>query len=76
MKWVRGISNDEADAAMRHFLCRDEVDTDGILHAAKAAWRMLAFLQKKIEADRAEKETNNKWEPPTIGSTSYALPKS
>lgn len=76
MKWDRSKSQDEADAALRHFLCRDEVDTDGILHAAKAAWRMLAFLQKKIEADQVQAKEKTQWVPPTIGLTSLESPKS
>jgi hypothetical protein len=54
VRWDRSKSKDESDAAMRHFFCREDKDSDGRYHAAKACWRMLAFLQKKIETDRAE----------------------
>jgi hypothetical protein len=48
--WNRGKSGDEADAFMRHFMQRGTVDQmDGIRHTAKAAWRILALLQKEIE---------------------------
>jgi hypothetical protein len=50
--WDRSKSGDESDALMRHFLERYDVDTDGMLHAAKVAWRALAFLQKLIESRR------------------------
>lgn len=50
--WDRSKSTDEADALMRHFLERGTVDTDGIRHSAKVAWRALALLQKEIEAER------------------------
>ena len=52
--WDRSKSGDESDALMRHFLERYDVDTDGMLHAAKVAWRALAFLQKLIESRRME----------------------
>src|ERR1051326_5343879 len=48
--WDRSKSGDESDALMRHFLERYDVDTDGMFHAAKVAWRALAFLQKLIES--------------------------
>jgi hypothetical protein len=53
LHWSKGKSTDHADCALRHFAERYEVDTDGGLHGAKAAWRMLADLQISIEAKRA-----------------------
>jgi len=50
--WDRSKSTDEADCLMRHFLDRGKVDTDGVRHSAKLAWRALALLQKEIEASR------------------------
>ena len=47
--WDRSKSPDEADALVRHFMERGTVDTDGIAHSAKMAWRALALLQKEIE---------------------------
>ena len=52
LHWDRGKSTDEADALIRHFLERGTIDTDGVRHSAKVAWRALALLQKEIEADR------------------------
>lgn len=52
LHWDRSKSMDEADTAMRHFMQRGTVDTDGQRHSAKAAWRLLALLQKEIEASR------------------------
>jgi hypothetical protein len=49
--WNRALSTDEADALMRHFIERGTVDTDGIRHSAKVAWRALALLQKEIESE-------------------------
>lgn len=50
LHWAREKSTDEADALIRHFLERGTVDSDGVRHSAKLAWRALALLQKEIEA--------------------------
>ena len=47
--WDRSKSTDEADALMRHFVERGKMDTDGVRHSAKMAWRALALLQKELE---------------------------
>lgn len=52
LHWDRSKSGDESDALMRHFLQRGTVDTDGIRHSAKVAWRAMALLQKELEAAR------------------------
>ena len=49
LHWDRSKSGDESDAMMRHFLQRGTLDTDGIRHSAKVAWRAMALLQKEIE---------------------------
>jgi hypothetical protein len=51
LRWTRSKSGDEADTCIRHFLQRGTLDTDGLRHTAKAAWRILALLQKEIEND-------------------------
>lgn len=61
--WDRAKSTDEADALMRHFLERGKLDTDGIRHSAKMAWRALALLQKELEQD--ERTTKEVWFQPT-----------
>jgi hypothetical protein len=50
LHWDRSKSGDEGDALMRHFIQRGTVDSDGVRHSAKVAWRALALLQKEIEA--------------------------
>lgn len=50
--WDRSKSSDEDDALMRHFLYRGTLDTDGIPHSYKMAWRAMALLQKEIEEKR------------------------
>lgn len=52
LHWDRTKSKDEADALVRHLMQAGTVDTDGVRHAAKVAWRALALLQKEIENDR------------------------
>jgi hypothetical protein len=52
LHWDRAKSSDEADALIRHFMQRGTVDTDGVRHSAKVAWRALALLQKEIEKAR------------------------
>ena len=52
MQWARNKSGDEADTCIRHFLQRGTLDTDGKKHTAKAAWRILALLQKEIEQEQ------------------------
>lgn len=50
--WDRTKSQDELDALTRHLFEAGTVDTDGIRHSAKVAWRALANLQKEIERER------------------------
>lgn len=54
LHWSRGKSDDHADCIVRHMIERGTVDTDGVLHDAKVAWRALAQLQLAIERLRAE----------------------
>jgi len=49
LHWDRSKSGDEGDALSRHFLERGTLDSDGIRHSAKVAWRAMALLQKEIE---------------------------
>lgn len=51
LHWARGKSTDHADALMRHYLTRGQVDAEnGVLHSAELAWRALALLQEECEA--------------------------
>ncbi len=54
LHWDRSKSGDELDALTRHLLQAGELDTDGIRHSAKIAWRSLANLQKEIENEQKE----------------------
>lgn len=50
LHWSRTKSTDHADCLLRHFVQRGIVDSDGILHSSKVAWRALALLQTELEA--------------------------
>lgn len=52
MHWAKEKSTDHADCIIRHLIDRGTVDTDGVRHAAKVAWRALALLQIEIEESR------------------------
>lgn len=49
LHWDRSKSGDELDALTRHLMEAGTLDTDGVRHSAKVAWRALANLQKEIE---------------------------
>jgi hypothetical protein len=49
MHWDRAKSGDEADALVRHLMERGTMDSDGVRHTTKVAWRALALLQKELE---------------------------
>ena len=50
MFWDRSKSGDELDALARHLIQAGTVDTEGVLHDVKVAWRGMANLQKVLEA--------------------------
>ena len=56
LRWDRELSTDESDALMRHFLERGTLDTDGLRHTAKVAWRAMALLQKELENENISGE--------------------
>ena len=52
LHWDKSKSSDEGDALIRHLIDSGTLDTDGIRHSAKVAWRALALLQREIDAER------------------------
>lgn len=55
LHWARDKSKDQINTAFRHLFDRargNHLDSDGMRHIAKTAWRALAQLQLDIEADR------------------------
>lgn len=65
LHWDRSKSTDEADALLRHLSQRGTIDTDGVRHSAKTAWRALSLLQREIEAERVTPATHQ--HPPDYG---------
>jgi hypothetical protein len=57
LHWAKEKSTDEPDALLRHLKDRGTLDTDGVRHSAKVAWRALALLQREIERERREGAT-------------------
>lgn len=51
MRHVRSKSGDHADCIVRHLVDAGAVDSDGLRHTAKVAWRALALLQEELERD-------------------------
>lgn len=49
LHWDRTKSLDHADTLGRHLIDRGTLDSDGVRHSAKVAWRALALLQTEIE---------------------------
>ena len=49
--WDKSKSTDNEDALVRHLIDHsvDPLDTDGVLHLAKVAWRALAALQIHLD---------------------------
>jgi len=48
---ARGKSTDHADTILRHLLDAGTIDTDGVRHSTKVAWRALALLQEELERE-------------------------
>ena len=72
LHWDKSKSTDEADALMRHLLDRGTLDTDGLRHTAKAAWRALALLQRELDAERVAatpKPVTQDWYNALFGSS-------
>lgn len=51
MHHARGKSTDHADCIIRHLVDAGTIDTDGMRHSAKVAWRALALLQEELERE-------------------------
>lgn len=48
LQWNYPLSADHADCLMRHLAGVGTVDSDGVRHAAKVAWRALALLEREL----------------------------
>ena len=72
LHWARGKSTDHADCLSRHLIDRGTLDSDGMRHSAKVAWRALALLQEELEAEGAPVGRGSK--PDTGESRKCAVP--
>ena len=60
LHWDREKSTDDFDALARHLIDAGSIDSDGIRHTAKVAWRALACLEKEIESADTSIEQYNR----------------
>ena len=51
LHWAREKSTDQEDTLLRHLMEKGTLDTDGVRHSTKVAWRALAMLQLEIEGE-------------------------
>ena len=70
LHWAREKSTDQEDTLMRHLLESGTLDSDGVRHSTKVAWRALAKLQLELEA--ARKERAELADPPSLQATNLA----
>ena len=54
LHWDRSKSGGELDALMRHLVDAGYLDTDGVRHSAKIAFRALANLELELEAAKTQ----------------------
>jgi hypothetical protein len=59
LHWDRTKSDDHLDAMLRHTVQAGQIDTDGVRHSAKVAWRALANLQMELEKAGQKSIINN-----------------
>jgi len=60
LHWDRDKSDDHLDAMIRHTVQAGQIDTDGVRHSAKVAWRALANLQMELEKAGQKSIIDNK----------------
>lgn len=54
LHWSRDKSSDHPDCILRHMVDRGTIDTDGVRHSTKVAWRALAMLQLELEKTKGQ----------------------
>jgi hypothetical protein len=58
LHWSRNKSADHHDTLSRHLFESGTIDTDGVRHSVKVAWRALAIAQLEIEKAREDGEAS------------------
>jgi len=51
MHWARNKSTDHGNKIMRHLVDAGGIDSKGVRHSARLAWRSLALLQEELERE-------------------------
>jgi HD-like signal output (HDOD) protein len=59
MHWAKEKSTDHADCIVRHLIDRGKLDSDGLSHSAKVAWRALALLQTELEEHEEARQVSS-----------------
>ena len=49
LHWAKEKSTDHHDCILRHIIDAGTLDSDGMRHSAKVAWRALAALEMELE---------------------------
>ncbi len=62
LHWDRAKSSDDHDACVRHMMQTGTIDSDGIPHDLKTAWRACAISEKFLERLQREAEAQGKRE--------------
>lgn len=57
LHWSRDKSADHHDCIVRHLMDAGTIDSDGVRHSAKVAWRALAALQIEMETEKSDKKS-------------------
>lgn len=60
LHWDKTKSTDQHDTLLRHLLESGTIDSDGVRHSAKVAWRALALLQLEIEKEQHDSQIEAK----------------
>jgi hypothetical protein len=62
LHWAKEKSSDHADCIVRHLVDRGTLDSDGMRHSAKVAWRALALLQIELEKEAGDVRLSTKFD--------------
>lgn len=54
MHWAKDKSVGQGDEDLRHLMEAGTIDSDGVRHTTKHAWRALELLERELEAAEAE----------------------
>lgn len=58
LHWDKSKSSDDLDALGRHMIddiISNKIDSDGMMHSVKVAWRAMANLERELEENETKK---------------------